>query len=241
MRITKGFIGLTLMVCTCWAQQEKPSGRISGIVTDNGGQAVSGAFVMAALQPESAAASYTPFATTAFTTADGSYKLQDLPLGSYKLCVEHRTAQVLNPCTWSNDPIMARLTVSQPSAETAIKVNKGGLLTVQFDDKAELFSKNQKSANAHILIGTNYGTSGVVSASAAANSDAAREVTLLLPYDTPADITVYSGFFKLADANGTEFKDRAFKIPVSVKATSGTDKQSSSANRIVLQVVAAGS
>jgi hypothetical protein len=237
MRIARIALGFVLAVGTYGADQVTSAGRIKGKVIDTGGAAISAAFVMATLQPESPDAAYTPFSATALSDSDGAYDVGGLPAGTYKICVEQRKAKVLNPCAWSGQATLVKVAGSQTVAGTDITVKKGGLLTIRLDDSSKLFKQYESTAGAHMLIGVRYGDLGFAPAELSSQDDSSQELTVLVPYDTSFDISVFSDFFKLADEKGVEYKDKSFKITKTIPPPQDT---TSDAGKVVLQVTGKG-
>ncbi len=196
-------------------------GGIAGRVTDGSGAAVSGAGVMASLQPPSAAGPFTPFTATAASGADGSFTMAGLPAGTYRLCAEHRAAGMLNPCLWSDEPILAAVAEGQTTQGRDIRMAKGAVLTVRLNDPRGLLSRYLgKTPGAHILVGIGRGTAPFMAATPSAADDTGRELTLLVPVDTPLQASVFSSFFSLADETGARAK-KGLKIPVTVASGGG--------------------
>jgi hypothetical protein len=205
---------------------------MAGTVTGDNRSPLSGAIVMATLQPGSPPeSSFTPFSARAISGADGSFTLVDLPPGTYKLCAEQRAAEMLNPCLWSDEPILAAVVAGQTTKGVEIQMQKAVTLTIRLNDAQKLLAKHLgQTAGADLLIGTSHGTSPFIQAEAVSADETGRELRLLVPADTNVDLSIYSGFFGLADDTGAAFNSKRMTIPASVAKSSGK-------KTIVVQVI----
>ena len=189
----------------------QPSGQILGKVVDDGGASVAGASVMAILEGDSK-----PFSTATVSRPDGSFSIGKLPAGNYRLCAEKRQAGMLNPCAWFDNQPTTAVAEGQSVTGAAVQTVKGYLFTLKVQDQGGVLKKNEGATPATKLL---------ISAASAGNryhfpetvsDDKGKTVTLLVPYDTPFDLMVFSSLFALADEKGNGVAGPALRIPVSV-------------------------
>jgi hypothetical protein len=90
---------------------------------------------------------------------------------------------------------------------------------IRVNDPAQLLPQNEgKTAGAHLLIGiANDG--GVFRPAPVISQDATgRNYQIVIPFNHPVNLSVYSSFFQLAGANGISLPRTGTSIPVTVSS-----------------------
>jgi hypothetical protein len=192
------------------------AGEIKGIVTGPDGSRVEKAFVTVQRQPGA-----TPFNASARTAEDGSFSVSGVPDGSYRLCVQVRSGELLDPCQWSATTPVANLSQGRAADLGEIRLAKGYRLRVKVRDAAAVLTANEgKTAGAHLLVGV-WRQDGLFVPMRAAGKDAeGKNYELLVPYDTPLTLSAQSKAFNLADEAGAPV-DKAKGASVAVEVPSG--------------------
>jgi hypothetical protein len=177
---------------------------IKGTVTSAAGVAISGARIV---YGRGAAGKYgapilLPPSSTATTAKDGSFALTNLPAATYVLCVQVVNTAYLDPCHWSNSAPTYKLSAGQTISNAAIKLTLGHSLQIRVNDPQQQLKNEGKTPGSYVHIGA-WAPSGALHMAALVASDAAgRTYSVSIPFDTPVNLSVLSGGFQLADANG---------------------------------------
>ncbi len=121
-RICLPFAAFWIMLCPTAVWAQAVSGDVTGTVLDLTGAAVQNAAVSAANEA-------TGVKATAQTTAEGTYRFTNLPVGSYTItaaAVGFSTATVKNVTVALNTVVTANLTVEVGKASTTVEVSAAG-------------------------------------------------------------------------------------------------------------------
>src|SRR5260370_23208598 len=117
-----------------YAALSQTAGKLQGIVHDDSGNPVVGAYAIATAQSASDHSTY-----RAITGSQGDYTFNSLPPGKYAICVQAPGGPHLNPCQWSTGTQGAALggaqvvTVAsgQTLANQTVAVTPGALLQIR--------------------------------------------------------------------------------------------------------------
>jgi len=196
------------------------AGTISGNVVDAANHPVASAIVT---MSEGAASRSTPPAFhggSTQTATDGSFSFTNLEAGTYLLCAQVPHGTLLNPCQWTTTLPQAALASATSTAEITLTMRPGYRLPIRVDDAQGLLNAREGlTPGAHLLIGAN-GRYHFEVANVDSTDAAGCNLSLLVPFDTPATITVRGGFFKLQDAAGNAL-GTALPVTVSSAVPSG--------------------
>lgn len=195
-------------------------GKIAGTVTDDTGSPIAGATISAALRPPIPAGtrgpgglpSFMPFPPKAPTSADGSFEIDGLPAGTYALCVDKLGSAVLNPCLWTDQPVLRTLTAGEVATGVSLVAPKGVFITIRVLDLKQLLIGNPRSDD--VRIGTYHGNSGFIPALNSRGDMKGKTMSLVVPAGQPVNISVSSVTYALADANGNALGSGVTQIPV---------------------------
>lgn len=176
-----------VITVTAFAQ----TGAIHGIVDDNSGQPVAGAYAVATLQSASSRST-----SSARTGAAGDFTLSNLLVGRYSICVQVAGGSPhLNPCQWA-----AETQVDVTSGQTAnqnITVTKGSQLQIRVNDPNRILT-----ATDDLLVGI-YPLSGPFQPMRLAASDpTGRTYDVAVPKSTSVRVAVTSLHLLIADDKG---------------------------------------
>jgi hypothetical protein len=149
-------------------------------------------------------------ATPAFSThqsaqsaADGSFQLQNLPAGTYSLCVKPADDGYLDPCEWGQTASSVTVTAGQKSTGNLPTASAGSVLKIRIQDTAQLlFQKGKSGYLPDLLVGI-FGPNGMFYPAHVANRDIrGLDLQLTIPFNTPLSLSVTSKAAKLADSTG---------------------------------------
>jgi hypothetical protein len=165
--------------------------KLQGVVTDDSGKPVAGAYAVATLQSPTDHSTY-----SAVTGSSGDYLLANLKSGTYSLCIQSPSGPHLNPCQWAT-ATQITLATNQTLANLAIAVVEGAILQVRIDDVRKLISTTDD-----LLLGV-YLPSGFFQPMRLASQDAAgRTYTLAVPKKASVRVSIISTHLQLADSKG---------------------------------------
>jgi hypothetical protein len=208
-------LGLTLW--HAGLQGQGPAGRVEGKIVTEDGQPVKGAYLVASQRPGSQG----PVARKkgAASGADGSFSVQDVPPGIYTLCTQASDKELLDPCRWSAAPPSVTVGAGQTVTGLEIRLKQGVTLRVSITDPSKHLAAHEgKTAGAHLLVGV-FTADGVFHAAPKVTGGAAARVySLVVPADTPLELSVYSKFFQLSDEKGTAVASAGGTVPFQAPA-----------------------
>ena len=136
-------------------------------------------------------------------SADGSFQLQNLPAGTYSLCVKPADDGYLDPCEWGQTASSVTVTVGQKSTGNLPTASAGSVLKIRIQDTAQLlFQKGKTGYLPDLLVGI-FGPNGMFYPAHVANRDIrGLDLQLTIPFDTLLSLTVASKTAELADSAG---------------------------------------
>jgi hypothetical protein len=203
--------------------------QIRGSVAGEDGKAIASAWVNAQIWPAAAAgqSSYapgpgqlpdlpkspvsvqtpslgvSPYSAWAQSGPDGSFSIPNLPAGSYRVCAQGSSSELIEPCAWEAAPKTLPVAAGQAVAAPAIVLYKGYRLQLHIDDPGGLLAKYEGATAAARLFTGVYTPAGLFfPATAAAKTLNAQDHSVLVPYGTPVRIGISSGFFSVGDETG---------------------------------------
>ena len=196
---------------------------ISGNVVDASNHAVASAIVTISEKPTSLSAPAAMQGASTQTAADGGFSFANLQAGIYLLCAQVPHGTLIDPCQWTKALPHVTLASSTATSSITLTMRSGHRLPVRVDDPQGLLSTHEgKTAGAHLLIGVNGGYH-FDSAAIDSTDSAGRNLSVLVPFDTPFSVSVQSRFFKLQDATGNAInKGAAFPVTVNSAAPSAS-------------------
>jgi hypothetical protein len=147
----------------------------------------------------------------------GSFHFDGLNDGKYRLCAQVPNSVWLNPCEWGLQPPVVTLSTAEPTTSVTMILKKGAAVPIRIDDPGQLLSLNEgRTPGAHLLVGV--GNDAFVFRPAPVlppgTSGATRQI--VIPFNSPVKLVVYSSFFHLSDANGVPLPRTGAAIPVLV-------------------------
>jgi len=179
------------------------SGGIQGVISDESGQLLAGAYVIASpVKPGTT--------LMAVSNSGGQYSLAQAPSGNYMICVQvpHSIYQPVGPfanavinyvdsCYWSA-PTQVTVTAGQVAANINVRMVKGSVVHVRLNDPG----KHMAGGEGVVLVGV-VGPSSRWHPLNVASSDASgRTLELAIPFNIAMRLEVNGGRLQLADEGG---------------------------------------
>ncbi|MEO8371121.1 MAG: carboxypeptidase-like regulatory domain-containing protein [Candidatus Solibacter sp.] len=167
------------------------SGRIQGVVTDDAGRTVPGAYAVAIAQ------SATDHSTYAVVTGTrGEYSFDSLRAGKYQICIQSPAGAVLSSCQWSAGTTIS-VSPGQALTNQGISVTSGSLLQLHINDTRKLVA-----ATDDLLVGV-YLPSGMFQPMRlAASGDGNRTYSVAVPKKGSVRVAIVSSRLQIADEKG---------------------------------------
>src|SRR6266511_345944 len=104
------------------------TGSIRGVVVNEGGGPIEGAFVVADRIPPAIR-----FSQTAKSGPGGAFQVDGLPPGTYRFCVQVPGDDLLDPCHWSATQTTVTLSAGQTSAGNRIVLKRASKLQIRIE------------------------------------------------------------------------------------------------------------
>lgn len=209
--IRRSLVGLLALAAAGWGAE------IDGTVLTAMGP-VSGATV--AVNSRVSVPATAPFSILARTGADGKFAAKGLPAGTYSVCPELPSSDLLATCTWSATWPTATVTANQTVTLAPITLALGVHLRLRLDDPSGLLKTGAAGAGVETWVTAGGGRQIPMRAVA---RGAGEDRDIVVPAGTAAGLLVRSGKFAVADANGVAIdKKVGLNQAVPIAATGGT-------------------
>jgi hypothetical protein len=189
-------LGVSLLVAGVSAAAAQTAGAIEGTITNEAKQPVSGAIVTAV---GGTARTATP--RSVVTQATGAFTIPNLPPGSYKLCVQAPGTSYLNPCHWER-PRLVAVAAGQTTKGIGVALRSGSPLKVRVNDASKLLRQAPGAAGRSVMLMVATPGGFYQPLSLTAKDDAGSDHEVVVPFDLPVRVLVYSRGLALRDSRG---------------------------------------
>jgi hypothetical protein len=203
---------------------QSPAATLRGSASETDGTPVAGAavyytripvFLPPNGGPPRLARGETVVSASTSTDEKGSFEVTGIPSGKYLVCVEARSAPLLNPCKWSTSPMI--VVPAGGAANVAIVLQRGRFLRVRVNDPLKLLPGRRTASLRdlpQLTVGVVFGTGGFLAADSAGTDMAGQDLRMAVPTGQPMKLRVFSRHVTIQDESGAELDSgRGANIP----------------------------
>lgn len=182
------------------------TGGIQGVISDDGGKSLAGAYVIATPLGIAGGLTY-----TAVSATGGQFSFAKVPPGNYMLCVQMPRSAHLDPCSWSSPPRVT-VTAGQVSANNSVRLATGAVVHVRVNDPGQHVSKG----DGEVLLGIGSPSSLFHPLGLAASDASGKTFDIAIPLNTALRLEISSDLLQLADDKGMALSAAPTGIPIQV-------------------------
>jgi hypothetical protein len=163
---------------------------------------------------------------TAKSGSNGNYSLDNLPAGTYSLCMKGPDDGYLDPCEWGQKPTTVTLQDGKKSSGNRLLFTTGSVVKIRIQDTSQLlFQKTKTGFLPDLSVGI-FGSKGLFYPARVVNRDIrGLDLQITIPFDTPVSLSVTSRALKLTDESGKTLPATAAS-PAFQHAHGGANNQS---------------
>jgi len=192
---------MTALLAPSWLQAQAGSGTVSGQVLDERQRPLYGARIDISAVP-GPLTPFRPFQTATLTAADGTFTF-NAAAGSYRVCAQLRASDLLDPCMWSKKPPVIDLKPGQTVRMRPLVLMRGYPLTVRLTDAQGLLAQEAAKRSGKAVMVEVADANGLPHLMPVRQQDpTAREHVIVVPRDTPLNISLHNQGFQIADDKG---------------------------------------
>ncbi|SRR6266849_3256141 len=193
------------------------SGTISGLVLGPDGTPVPYANISAVIVspvPPRQRAQYAALSFVTQSIQDGTFKLANVPAGTYRICADALNRALLNTCRWGGGPSVAIGAGNAIASVPTVRLAAGATLSVHVADPTGALGKQATLA---VEVST---PTGFVPLPLVGSSAASRDYQMLVPFSTDLSLMILGKSFTMTNAQGLSVDYQHQTIPV--RFTAGT-------------------
>lgn len=180
------------------------SGRITGTVVDASGQPITGALVRAGmrLSPKpiplipGKPPAFMPVASTTPSEAKGEFQIEGLDAGTYAMCVYKPQSTVLDPCLWSDTPVVVTLADDSTASGVIVTAALGTIVNIRVLDPTGFLNANPGKDD--LRVGIHRGKSPFIPALPTSRDSGGKTMSIVVPTGQPVSLSVASAGLVLA-------------------------------------------
>jgi len=202
---------------------------IAGVVRDAEREPVPNASIYAVnLTENSTARESKTKVLLATTDFDGQFAFDELPAGTYRICVDKPHMLLLNPCEWGTPPEVV-LVDAQSAERIVIPVAYGKAVRVRLDDPEDALAVSAAAKQGDPLVGLAVLDAGgtLHDLRPQAKGRKGKEYEIVVPADTALQLVVNSRnaeFEQSAAESKTKLSKDHAKIPFTVESSATVEK-----------------
>lgn len=187
---------------------------VNGHVRDERHRPVHGALVSISLSPPPGAR-VKPFLVSTKTGRDGTFSAA-VPRGAYRICAQLPNSQLLDNCTWAPSANTVQTGGLQSIAAPAITLKRGYPIEVAVEDNGKVLSDlASKGPNKPLMIGIRGSNGMFIPLADRPKRGETHEYRMLVPRDTPLELSLSSREVTLADDKGAAVDPKkGAKVPI---------------------------
>jgi len=188
-----------LIAALCFGQ----SGRVTGTVVDASGQPITGALVRAAMRSSPKPIPFTPGKLPAFMPVasapsgdKGEFQVDGLYAATYAMCVYKPESIVLDPCLWSDAPVVVTLAEGATSSGVTVTATQGTIINIRVLDPTGYVNANPDKDD--LRVGIHRGQSPFIPALPTSRDSGGKTMSVVVPIGQPVSLSVASAGLVLA-------------------------------------------
>lgn len=117
--------------------------------------------------------------------------------------------------TGTDPSVTTPISSGQPEATITMVLAKGAAVPIRIEDPGQLVSQNLgKTTGADLLVGVPNDAMAFRSARVVSTDANGRNHEIVVPFNSPVKLVIYSSFFRLADEAGATLAGPGAQIPV---------------------------
>ena len=181
---------------SCLLAQAPTTGSVAGLVTDESGKPVPGAFVILVRT------SLPPASGQAASSASGAFLIGGLPAGEYSVCAQVPGGGFLDECLWSSAPPTVEVKAGQSATGTLVRLRTGATIQVRLNDPGRFLEPSATRAATGVVMSVRT-TRGLLQPIPQVSQDATgQNHQMTIPFDTTLPLTIFGPKVSLTDAAG---------------------------------------
>jgi len=150
------------------------------------------------------------------TTKAGTYHLDNLPLGDYRVCVETQNQSLLSTCVWGTAVQLSLKQGSSSASAPTVQLAAAAKLHIRVNDALGLVqAATAKSGGAKV--GMSFGLptpNGMIPLSAVGYDAGGQDFELLVPFDKDLTLMPMGKALRLTDSKGAAIDASKQTIPI---------------------------
>ena len=198
--------------------------RVTGTVVDALGQPIAGALVRAAMRSSAKPIPLTsdrppafmPVAAAVPSGTKGDFQIEGLYAATYAMCVYKPQSTVLDPCLWSDTPVVVTLAEGSTSSGVTVSAAQGTIVKIRILDPTGFLNANPGKDD--LRIGINRGKSPLIPVLPTSRDSVGKTMTVAVPIGQPLNFMVASTGLALAGEGGASLGAEESQISVPAAA-----------------------
>jgi hypothetical protein len=178
-----------MLSLTGTASFAQSTGTVQGIASSDDGKPISAASIIATRTSPA-----TPVVSLSSVSArDGAFTIASLPAGTYRLCIQVRASEYLDPCIWSSEQTTVTLAEGQVRADLRPQAARRSFMCVRINDPNKRLKRDARSGkSAPLLLGVWTPSKLFIPMAMNAEDEAGRNFQVLVPLDADLWLSVAS-------------------------------------------------
>ena len=180
------------------------SGRVTGTVVDASGQPITGALVRATMRSSpkpipltpGRAPAFMPVASIAPSGEKGEFQIDGLYAATYAMCVYKPQSAVLDPCLWSDAPVVVTLAEGSTSSGVTVTAAQGTVVNIRVLDPTGFLNANPGKDD--LRVGIHRGKSPFIPALPTSRDSGGKNMSIVVPTGQAVNLSVASAGLVLA-------------------------------------------
>jgi hypothetical protein len=200
------------------------SGRVTGTVVDTSGQPIAGAMVRATMRSSPQPIPLTPGKPPAFMPVSaaapsgtkGEFQIEGLYAATYAMCVYKPQSTVLDPCLWSDTPVVVTLAADSTASGVTVTAAQGTIINIRVQDPTGFLNANPGKDD--LRVGINRQKLPFIPALPTSRDSGGKTMSVAVPIGQPISLIVASAGLDVASNGGVNIGAEETQIAVPPEA-----------------------